>query len=55
MTCVRYSLGKQFQLSDGVMDISMTSWIEVTSKQYAPQLHRWFCSENDHVKIGTEI
>ena len=48
MSCVVKSLGKQINLSNGVLDLIMKSWSEGTTKQYAPHLKRRFsfCSEN---------
>ena len=47
MSGVRKKLGKEFDLSRGVLDLLVKSWSEITAKQYAP--HLWwfnFCSEN---------
>lgn len=63
MPCVRQSFAKQFNLSEGALDVLMSSWSEGTSKQYTPHLRRWFsfCSENEldpfafNVKNGAEF
>ena len=47
MSGVRKKLGKEFNLSRGVLDLLVKSWSKITAKQYASHL-RWFsfCSEN---------
>ena len=42
MVDVTESLGKQFNLSSGVLVLIIGSLIEATTKQHAPHLRRWF-------------
>ena len=42
MVDVTKSLGKQFNLSSGVLVLIIGSLIEATTKQHAPHLRRWF-------------
>ena len=57
MSGVRKSFGKQFNLSSGVVDLIMKSWLEGTTKRYAPHLRRWFsfCSENGLQPLNADV
>lgn len=57
MSNVRKSFGKHFILSTEVLDLIMTSWLESTSKQYAPNLRRCFifCSENGLEPLNADV
>ena len=48
---------KQFNLSSGVLDLIMKSWLEGTIKQYAPHLRWWFrfCSENGLQPLNADV
>ena len=56
MSSVRKSFGKQFNLSNGVLDLVMKSWSEGTAKQYVPHL-RWFsfCSGNRLQPLNADV
>ena len=57
MPVVRKSSEKQFNLSNGVLDLIMKSWLEGTTKQYAPHLKRWFSfsSKNELPPFNADI
>ena len=51
MPGVRESFAKQFDLSNGVLDLTMNSWSGVTTKQYAPR----FCYENGLQPLNADV
>ena len=57
MSGVRKSFGKQFNLSSGVLDLTMKSWSEGTAKQYTPHVRRWFsfCFENGLQPLNADV
>ena len=57
MSGARKSFHKQFNLSSGVLDLIMKSWIQGATKQYAPHLRKWFsfCFENGLQLLNADV
>ena len=49
-------VGKQFNLSSGLLDLIIKSWSEGTAKQYESHLRRWLtCSENGIDPLNADV